>query len=910
MAEHDNMKKFEKGSNNDISEGPLKKRRCTDVICAFIFLACWVAYGFVTFLGMQKGNPSKLFKPRDFKGGYCGLDAGWNNGLNLEAQGKVTFMMNVSKTLAATSEALMCSSAAEAELRSIWSNDPTKLDSYLCACCKIPCGSCLGSPERLDLTSPAVVASSITERMGELTNGDSNFFSPSSLNGDLFSNVWAQATRYFVEVCTTSCDALMPDGKRNYTYTPFPDSDLFPAWSVLKDNPSVDQNIRDTIATAFSLRALPTSVCPYDARYCVPFPGVAFNELPGGQCMLKLDSAAIDVVGTAVADAYKSLGVQNIADHMTETLGSWTGDFVDTIDAFALVALSAFVIGFVFLVLLRFFVGVVVWVSILIVFLLFAAGGGMCYLRHTQCAGVGFLETGHQMVVNTAAAAQHSLGGSGSGESMSGNGADYRGVQTLTRTGKTCQAWNSQAPHAHSYTNATYPIADLMSNYCRNPANASSIWCYTTDPDKIWDLCVPIGTINAQCPNGYEVQSSEMRKALEICAFIVWSFAVIWMLCICCFCKQICLAVKLNKVAAIFVYNTPSVLLVPLCQALVGILWCLGWAASASFLLSQVPEDHVPTHFFSKFSEAFGTDTMAGKCTGPFINGHVWRYAGDLGSTSDPCSGNMGNTTGITPACWGCYAPRYVIDWRFAVSFFAFLWNNAFLVALGQLIIAGACAVWFFTPHEEKRKKGAVRAGVWMAFRYHLGSLAFGSFTIALVQFVRCTLMYFEKQAAAAKNRVIVLALRVVQCCLWCFEKCLKYLNKNAYIQIALVGKGFCYSAKAAFFLIFRNMARFGAVAMLGSVINIIGVLFITVGTSVAGYFLLKALHPDVTPVLPMAIYVASAYLVAKLYMNVFGLSVDTMLQCFIAAEEMGGGSAFVPAQLQSLLPSKTREEI
>jgi len=349
--------------------------------------------------------------------------------------------------------------------------------------------------------------------------------------------------------------------------------------------------------------------------------------------------------------------------------------------------------------------------------------------------------------------------------------------------------------------------------------------------------------------------------------------------------------------------------LVPLCQAIVGILWCFGWAASASFLLSQVPEDHVPTHYFSKFSEAFGTDTTAGKCTGPFINGHVWRYAGDLGSTSDPCSGNMGNTTGIIPACWGCYAPRYVIDWRFAVSFFSFLWNNAFLVALGQLIIAGACSVWFFTPHEEKGKKGAVRAGVWMAFRYHLGSLAFGSFIIALVQFVRYTLMYFEKQAAAAKNRVIVLALRVVQCCLWCFEKCLKYLNKNAYIQIALVGKGFCTSAKAAFFLIFRNMARFGAVAMLGSVINIIGVLFITVGTSVAGYFVLKALHPDVTPVLPMAIYVTSAYLVAKLYMNVFGLSVDTMLQCFIAAEEMGGGSGFVPAQLQSLLPSKDRRE-
>jgi len=287
------------------------------------------------------------------------------------------------------------------------------------------------------------------------------------------------------------------------------------------------------------------------------------------------------------------------------------------------------------------------------------------------------------------------------------------------------------------------------------------------------------------------------------------------------------------------------------------------------------------------------------------VNGHVWKYAGNPAVANDPCSGNMGNTTGITPACWRCYNPRYVIDWRFAVSFFSFLWNNAFLVALGQLIIAGAVSMWFFTPREQKGKNYAVKFGLWISFRYHLGSLAFGSLIIAIVQFVRYTLMYFERQAAAAKNRIVVIVLKAVQCCLWCFEKCLKFLNKNAYIQIALMGKPFCTSAKTAFFLIFRNLARFGAVAALGSVIYYIGIMFITVGTSVAGYFLLKALHPEVTPVLPMAIYVILSYLVSKLFMNVFGLSVDTMLQCFIATEEMGGDSGFVPSQLAGMMAVK-----
>jgi hypothetical protein len=911
MAADEGMKAFEKGGDRDISNGPLKKRSCTDIVCILLFLAHLVAYGFVTFLGMSEGNPTKLFKPRDFKGEFCGMEAEWNNGHGLKNHDKLTLMMNVSETVDSTAKQLVCSSAAEATLRSIWTVEQDKLDTYLCACCKTPCTSCMGSLDLVDLSDPNAISSTIAGKMGELSNAvTSDFFTPASLNGDLFGNVWAQATRYFVEVCTTSCATIEPDGSRNYTYSPFPDDPLAEAWNTLKVDSRVDEQIRNTLSNSFTLQALPFSVCPYNSRYCIHFPGVQFEELAGGRCMFELSNKAANAVGEVAAAAYKSLGVQNFAENMSETFGTWSGDFVDSLDAFVLVAVSAFAIGFIFLVLLRFFVGVVVWMSILVVFLLFVSAGGLCYVRHTQCAGVGVFESGHQLVGNIAIAAHHELNTAIAGESrpseaMTGNGADYRGVQTRTRTGRTCQRWDSQAPHVHAYTNISHADSGLEHNYCRNPADASSIWCYTTDAGKRWDLCVPIGTINAKCPQGFEVQSEEMRKALEILAFVIWAFAVIWVLLVCCMCKQICLAVKLNKVAAIFVYNTPTLLLVPITQALVGILWCCAWAVSAAFLLSQVPDGHVPSSFYSTYSEAYGTESDEGKCTGAFVNGHVWKYAGDLTSTSDPCSGNMGNTTGITPACWRCYPPRYVVDWRFAVSFFSFLWNNAFLVALGQLIIAAACGVWFFTPREEKCKKWSVRTGVWIAFRYHLGSIAFGSLIIAVVQFVRYTLMYLERHAKAAKNRIAVIALKAVQCCLWCFEKCLKFLNKNAYIQIALVGKGFCTSARAAFFLIFRNMVRFGAVAMLGSVINVIGTIFITVGTSISGYFILKALHPQITPILPMAIYVVLSYLVAKIFMNVFGLSVDTMLQCFIATEEMGGDSGFVPTQLQGLIASK-----
>jgi len=138
---------------------------------------------------------------------------------------------------------------------------------------------------------------------------------------------------------------------------------------------------------------------------------------------------------------------------------------------------------------------------------------------------------------------------------------------------------------------------------------------------------------------------------------------------------------------------------------------------------------------------------------------------------------------------------------------------------------------------------------------------------------------------------------------LWCFEKCVKFLNKNAYIQVALRGTPFCTSAKNAFFLILRNIVRFGAMAMLGACVRVIGELFVTVATTLVGYLILQALYPEVDPILPVAIYFVLGYLVSRMLMNVFGLAVDTTLQCFIITEEMKHREGdFVPKALSAFV--------
>ena len=69
----------------------------------------------------------------------------------------------------------------------------------------------------------------------------------------------------------------------------------------------------------------------------------------------------------------------------------------------------------------------------------------------------------------------------------------YRGAQTKTRSGRTCQKWTVQSPQRHSRTPSRYSNKGLGNhNECRNPDNEpGGIWCYTTDTGKRWEYCRP-----------------------------------------------------------------------------------------------------------------------------------------------------------------------------------------------------------------------------------------------------------------------------------------------------------------------------------------------------------------------------------------------------------------------------------
>ncbi|KAM8833006.1 plasminogen isoform 2-T2 [Spinachia spinachia] len=75
-------------------------------------------------------------------------------------------------------------------------------------------------------------------------------------------------------------------------------------------------------------------------------------------------------------------------------------------------------------------------------------------------------------------------------ECINGLGKDYRGTKSQTKTKKTCQRWAGRYPHRPNFTPDEHPLADLESNFCRNPdGDSGGPWCYTTDPDTRWENC-------------------------------------------------------------------------------------------------------------------------------------------------------------------------------------------------------------------------------------------------------------------------------------------------------------------------------------------------------------------------------------------------------------------------------------
>lgn len=237
----------------------------------------------------------------------------------------------------------------------------------------------------------------------------------------------------------------------------------------------------------------------------------------------------------------------------------------------------------------------------------------------------------------------------------------------------------------------------------------------------------------------------------------------------------------------------------------------------------------------------------------------------------------------------------YASNTKYAFIFmlFCWFWTSEFIIAVGQLVIALSLVAWYFTHEKKSIGNGTVIWAFKTVARYHAGTAAFGSLLLAIILTIRAIIAYFQRQAKKSGNFLMKYLLCILQCFMWCLEKCIRFLNKNAYIQTAIHGYSFCKSARVAFFLLLRNILRVSAVNIVADFLLLLGKLIVTASTVFICYLVLAYGGASVNGIVSPLVFVALlAYFIATMFSEIFGMGIETILCCYIADEEM-----FSPAE-------------
>jgi len=345
---------------------------------------------------------------------------------------------------------------------------------------------------------------------------------------------------------------------------------------------------------------------------------------------------------------------------------------------------------------------------------------------------------------------------------------------------------------------------------------------------------------------------------------LLWFFGIIFFFMVCCYFHRIRLVISIVEASARFINNNLCILLVPLVNTLFALCWVVIWIASMIYLYSV------------------GTVSKN-------ESGYPW-------STVD----------------WELYTE---ISWY--TNLFWGLWVVAFFVSLNVFVIAAAAVIWYFQQGDgqeggPKTTKNPCCTGYCWAMGWHLGSIAFGSFILAVVWAIQLIFLYIEKKmrdSGAAKNRCVEILFKYIHYCLACFERLIQFLNKQAYIQVALTGKSFCASAWAGFCVIMNHLVDFSLLALIGNGFMYLAVILICAGSAACAWCVMTYtdyFDESSSMWFPIVLVAIIGWMIGKLFASVYMVACYAILQCFYVDCEIQKGSnrppRFTPSELKNFV--------
>eukprot|EP00347_Sterkiella_histriomuscorum_P005869 403354968 len=220
---------------------------------------------------------------------------------------------------------------------------------------------------------------------------------------------------------------------------------------------------------------------------------------------------------------------------------------------------------------------------------------------------------------------------------------------------------------------------------------------------------------------------------------------------------------------------------------------------------------------------------------------------------------------------------------------FGILWILSFMIACSQFVIIVACSTWYFSHGSDTQGNSKISTGFWWIIRYHTGSLALGSFIIAVIWAIKLIFEFIAnklRQTGANASMAVRCVICCTRCCISCVDRFVKFINRNAYIQIALTSENFCTSAMNGFILILKHAGKFTLVSGIGNIFMVLGKMTIASLTTLIGFIIMEnwveikeALD---SPMLPLIVIFMISYVVGAVFISVFSTTSNTILQCFL----------------------------
>ncbi|TGZ68451.1 hypothetical protein CRM22_004256 [Opisthorchis felineus] len=172
---------------------------------------------------------------------------------------------------------------------------------------------------------------------------------------------------------------------------------------------------------------------------------------------------------------------------------------------------------------------------------------------------------------------------------------------------------------------------------------------------------------------------------------------------------------------------------------------------------------------------------------------------------------------------------KYTIFLQF-FNVFMFFWLVNFVRSLAEMTLAGTFAHFYYSRNDPSTMpKYPLLQSFYRAAVFHIGSLALGSLLLAIFQWLRLLLEYVDAKLKKFDNGCTRICSRCCCCFLWCLERFIRFLNRNAFIMIAIHGQNFCSAARTAFNLLARNLVRVFVVDKVTDFLLFVGKLVVIV---------------------------------------------------------------------------------